>query len=114
MHLEFFLVSHMKKDLDIFFINDHFQASKAYSKTWSFREDALVAVWKELSEVGPSETQGEVRRKLKATVQIILKGIKDKILAVSMQLESVIVLVQTYVLTCLFNKQKSRKNFPFS
>ena len=34
--------------------------------------------------MGPSETQVEVRRKLKATVQIILKGIKDKILAVSM------------------------------
>ena len=59
-----------------------FQVSKAYSKTWSFREDALLEVYKQMSQMPPGDKE-DAKAKLRATVFLINKAIKDKVLAVS-------------------------------
>ena len=56
------------------------QVSKAYSKTWSFREDALLEVYKQMNELTSSD---EARNMLRASVFLIARAIKDQVFAVS-------------------------------
>ena len=57
------------------------QVSKAYSKTWSFKEDALLEVMKIMSEL--ERGSDEAKNMMRAAVFLINKGLKDKVFAVS-------------------------------
>ncbi|XP_069805131.1 centrosomal protein of 104 kDa [Dendropsophus ebraccatus] len=54
----------------------------AYSKTWSYREDALVAVYKKLSDVPTSTSKDELKNMLRAAVFLIRRAVKDKVSSV--------------------------------
>ena len=54
--------------------------SKAYSKTWSFREDALLEVYKHMSEM--NAPSADARSTLRAAVQLIAKETKDPVFSV--------------------------------
>ncbi|XP_033763312.1 centrosomal protein of 104 kDa-like isoform X1 [Pecten maximus] len=56
--------------------------SKAYSKTWSYREDALLAVYKQMSEMSTSVPKEEVKSALKGAVYLCKRAIRDKVYAV--------------------------------
>ncbi|RXN34496.1 centrosomal protein of 104 kDa-like [Labeo rohita] len=54
----------------------------AYSKTWSYREDALLAVHKKLMEVPPGTPKAELRSMTKAAVFLCKKALTDKVSSV--------------------------------
>uniref|UniRef100_A0A7N6BGP9 Centrosomal protein of 104 kDa n=1 Tax=Anabas testudineus TaxID=64144 RepID=A0A7N6BGP9_ANATE len=54
----------------------------AYSKTWSYREDALLAVYKRLLDVSPTTPKEELRNMIRAAVFLVKKGLLDKVSAV--------------------------------
>ncbi|NWX51079.1 CE104 protein, partial [Steatornis caripensis] len=51
--------------------------SGAYSKTWSYREDALLAVYKKLMEVSVNTPKDDLRNVLRAAVFLVKRAIKD-------------------------------------
>ncbi|XP_061197353.1 centrosomal protein of 104 kDa-like isoform X1 [Saccostrea echinata] len=55
--------------------------SKAYSKTWSYREDALLAVYKQIQETSVSGKE-ECRNILRAAIFLVKRAIDDKVYAV--------------------------------
>lgn len=54
----------------------------AYSKTWSYREDALLAVYKKLSTVSDDISKDELKNMLRAAIFLVRKAIKDKVSSV--------------------------------
>nr|XP_046252684.1 centrosomal protein of 104 kDa isoform X2 [Scatophagus argus] len=50
-----------------------------YSKSWSCREDALVAVYKKLLELSPRTPREELRTMIRAAVFLIKKTLLDKV-----------------------------------
>ncbi|KAI1892582.1 hypothetical protein AGOR_G00135060 [Albula goreensis] len=54
----------------------------AYSKTWSYREDALLAVYKKLSEAPARSPKEELRTMMRAAAFLARKGILDKVSSV--------------------------------
>ncbi|XP_067096153.1 centrosomal protein of 104 kDa [Osmerus mordax] len=54
----------------------------AYSKTWSYREDALLAVYKRLSEVPSGTPKEELRNMMRAAVFLVKKALLDKVSSV--------------------------------
>ncbi|KAM6976945.1 centrosomal protein of 104 kDa [Aplochiton taeniatus] len=54
----------------------------AYSKTWSYREDALLAVCRKLSEVSMDTPREDVRNMLRAAVFLVKKALLDKVSSV--------------------------------
>ncbi|KAM9350454.1 centrosomal protein of 104 kDa [Symphorus nematophorus] len=54
----------------------------AYSKTWSYREDALLAVYKKLLEVSPTTSKEELRNMIRAAVFLVKKALLDKVSSV--------------------------------
>ncbi|XP_063292640.1 centrosomal protein of 104 kDa [Pelobates fuscus] len=54
----------------------------AYSKTWSYREDALVAVYKKLSDMPTETSKDDLRNMLRAAIFLIRRAIKDKVFSV--------------------------------
>ncbi|KAK6175358.1 hypothetical protein SNE40_013840 [Patella caerulea] len=56
--------------------------SKAYSKTWSYREDALLAVYKRMSELPSSTPKDESKYMMKAAIFLVKRAIDDKVYAV--------------------------------
>ncbi|XP_059494105.1 centrosomal protein of 104 kDa isoform X4 [Stegostoma tigrinum] len=54
----------------------------AYSKTWSYREDALLAVYKKLSMIPEGTPKDEVKNMLKAAIFLIRRAMKDKVSSV--------------------------------
>uniref|UniRef100_A0A8D0CPH9 Centrosomal protein of 104 kDa n=1 Tax=Sander lucioperca TaxID=283035 RepID=A0A8D0CPH9_SANLU len=54
----------------------------AYSKTWSYREDALLAVYKKLSELSPATPKEELRNMIRAAVFLVKKALLDKVSSV--------------------------------
>ncbi|XP_040922106.1 centrosomal protein of 104 kDa isoform X2 [Toxotes jaculatrix] len=54
----------------------------AYSKTWSYREDALLAVYKRLLEVSPATPKEELRNMIRAAVFLVKKALLDKVSSV--------------------------------
>ena len=59
------------------------QVAGAYSKTWSYREDALLAVHKKLLEVSPTSSKEELRNMIRAAVFLVKKALLDKVSPVS-------------------------------
>ncbi|XP_068270886.1 centrosomal protein of 104 kDa isoform X3 [Nyctibius grandis] len=51
--------------------------SGAYSKTWSYREDALLAVYKKLMEMSVSTPKEDLKNMLRAAVFLVRRAIKD-------------------------------------
>ncbi|XP_036961198.1 centrosomal protein of 104 kDa isoform X2 [Acanthopagrus latus] len=56
--------------------------ARAYSKTWSCREDALLAVHKKLSEVSPATPKEELRNMIRAAVFLVQRSLLDKVSSV--------------------------------
>ncbi|XP_038590771.1 centrosomal protein of 104 kDa-like [Micropterus salmoides] len=54
----------------------------AYSKTWSYREDALLAVYKKLLELPPAIPREELRNLIRAAVFLVKKALLDKVSSV--------------------------------
>ncbi|XP_067873622.1 centrosomal protein of 104 kDa isoform X2 [Heterodontus francisci] len=54
----------------------------AYSKTWSYREDALLAVYKKLSTLPEGIPKDELKNMLKAAIFLVRRAIKDKVSSV--------------------------------
>uniref|UniRef100_A0A8D3AAV4 Centrosomal protein of 104 kDa n=1 Tax=Scophthalmus maximus TaxID=52904 RepID=A0A8D3AAV4_SCOMX len=54
----------------------------AYSKSWSHREDALLAVHKRLLEASPTAPKEELRNMLRAAVFLVKKALQDKVSSV--------------------------------
>lgn len=54
----------------------------AYSKTWSYREDALLTVYKKLMEVPPGTPKSELRSMTRAAVFLCKKALTDKVSSV--------------------------------
>ncbi|KAG5282726.1 hypothetical protein AALO_G00059200 [Alosa alosa] len=53
-----------------------------YSKTWSYREDALLAVYRKLSEVPAGASKSELRSLMRAAVFLVKKALLDKVSSV--------------------------------
>uniref|UniRef100_A0AAR2KEX6 Centrosomal protein of 104 kDa n=1 Tax=Pygocentrus nattereri TaxID=42514 RepID=A0AAR2KEX6_PYGNA len=53
-----------------------------YSKTWSYREDALLAVCKKLTEVPPGTPKAELKNMMRAAVFLCKKALSDKVSSV--------------------------------
>lgn len=49
----------------------------AYSKTWSYREDSLLAIYKKMMEVPVSMPKDELKNLLRGAVFLIMRAIKD-------------------------------------
>ncbi|NXU21217.1 CE104 protein, partial [Pardalotus punctatus] len=56
--------------------------SGAYSRTWSYREDALLAVYTKLMEVSVDTPKEDLRNMLRAAVFLVQKAIKDTVSSV--------------------------------
>nr|XP_015192656.1 PREDICTED: centrosomal protein of 104 kDa isoform X3 [Lepisosteus oculatus] len=54
----------------------------AYSKTWSYREDALVAVYKKLMDVPSGMPKEELKTLLRAAIFLVRKSLSDKVSSV--------------------------------
>ncbi|XP_051950699.1 centrosomal protein of 104 kDa isoform X2 [Xyrauchen texanus] len=54
----------------------------AYSKTWTYREDALLGVYKKLLEVSPGTPKAELRSMTRAAVFLCKKALTDKVSSV--------------------------------
>ncbi|XP_053546383.1 LOW QUALITY PROTEIN: centrosomal protein of 104 kDa [Bombina bombina] len=54
----------------------------AYSKTWSYREDALLAVYKKLVDMPTGTPKDDLRNILRAAVFLVRRAIKDKVSSV--------------------------------
>ncbi|KAF7648578.1 hypothetical protein LDENG_00154360 [Lucifuga dentata] len=54
----------------------------AYSKSWSYREDALLTVHKKLLEASPDSPKDELRNMIRAAVFLVKKGLLDKVSSV--------------------------------
>uniref|UniRef100_W5LKK4 Centrosomal protein 104 n=1 Tax=Astyanax mexicanus TaxID=7994 RepID=W5LKK4_ASTMX len=57
--------------------------SGAYSKTWSCREDALLAVCKRLAEVPPGLSKAELRSLMRAAIFLCRRALSDKVSSVT-------------------------------
>ncbi|XP_044066906.1 centrosomal protein of 104 kDa [Siniperca chuatsi] len=53
-----------------------------YSKTWSYREDALLAVYKKLLKLSPTTPREELRNMIRAAVFLVKKALLDKVSSV--------------------------------
>ncbi|NXV78020.1 CE104 protein, partial [Atlantisia rogersi] len=51
--------------------------SGAYSKTWSYREDALLAVYKKLMEMSVNTPKDDLKNVLRAAIFLVRRAIKD-------------------------------------
>ncbi|NWI91624.1 CE104 protein, partial [Pitta sordida] len=56
--------------------------SGAYSRTWSYREDALLAVYQRLLEVSVNTPKEDLRNMLRAAVFLVRRAIKDTVSSV--------------------------------
>lgn len=59
------------------------QVAGAYSKTWSCREDALLALYKKLMEMPVGTQKEDLKTMLRASVFLIRRAIKDIVTSVS-------------------------------
>lgn len=53
-----------------------------YSKTWSHRENALMAVYKQMMEVPPTTPKDELRHMIRAAVFLVKQSLLDKVSSV--------------------------------
>lgn len=59
------------------------QVSGAYSKTWSYREDALLAVYQKLMEMSVSTPKEDLKNMMRAAIFLVRRAIKDIVSSVS-------------------------------
>lgn len=59
------------------------QVAGAYSKMWSCREDALLALYKRLMEMPVGTQKEDLKNMLRASVFLIRRAIKDIVTSVS-------------------------------
>lgn len=59
------------------------QVAGAYSKTWSCREDALLALYRKLMEMPAGTPKEDAKNMLRASVFLIRRAIKDIVTSVS-------------------------------
>lgn len=59
------------------------QVSGAYSKSWSYREDALLAVYRKLMEMAVSTPKEDLKNMLRAAIFLVRRAIKDIVSSVS-------------------------------
>lgn len=57
-----------------------------YSKSWSYREDAILAVYRKLTELSPTTPREELRNLIRAAVSLVKKALLDKVASVSLSL----------------------------
>ncbi|XP_078616844.1 centrosomal protein of 104 kDa-like isoform X2 [Branchiostoma floridae x Branchiostoma japonicum] len=70
----------------------------AYSKNWAHREDALLKVYKEMSEMGPDTPRDQCKSKLRAAIFLVQRSIKDKVFAVfSASLKLLKMILEDYI-----------------
>ncbi|KAK7477381.1 hypothetical protein BaRGS_00031357 [Batillaria attramentaria] len=80
--------------------------SKAYSKTWSYREDALLAVHKQMQDMPPGKD--DARSTMRAAVFLVKRGIDDKVYAVFKAALNLLRMIMTeYVPTHRIHKQET-------
>ncbi|XP_071110033.1 centrosomal protein of 104 kDa-like isoform X1 [Haliotis cracherodii] len=76
--------------IDVF---GHPLVSKAYSKTWSYREDSLLAVYKQTQALPSSTPKEDAKAMMRAAIFLAKRAIDDKVYAVfkaALQLEKMI------------------------
>ncbi|XP_053136874.1 centrosomal protein of 104 kDa isoform X3 [Hemicordylus capensis] len=49
----------------------------AYSKTWSYREDSLLAIYKKMMEISTSTPKDDLKNLLRGAIFLIVRAIKD-------------------------------------
>ncbi|XP_033012471.1 centrosomal protein of 104 kDa [Lacerta agilis] len=49
----------------------------AYSKTWSYREDSLLAIYKKMTEVSTNTPKDDLKNLLRGAIFLIVRAIKD-------------------------------------
>ncbi|KAF3860141.1 hypothetical protein F7725_000396 [Dissostichus mawsoni] len=54
----------------------------AYSRTWCYREDALLAVYKKLTELSPTTPKEDLKNMTRAAVFLVKKALLDKVSSV--------------------------------
>lgn len=74
------------------------QVAGAYSKTWCYREDALLAVHSKLLEVSATTPKDELRNTIRAAVFLVKKALLDKVSSVSLFTLKNIALIQNAAL----------------
>lgn len=61
------------------------QVAGAYSKTWSYREDALLALCKQLVEMPVGTSREDVKSTLRAATVLIRRAVRDTVTPVRPQ-----------------------------
>ncbi|XP_078696734.1 centrosomal protein of 104 kDa-like isoform X3 [Branchiostoma floridae x Branchiostoma belcheri] len=70
----------------------------AYSKNWAHREDALLKVYKEMTEMGADTPRDQCKSKLRAAIFLVQRSIKDKVFAVfSASLKLLKMILEDYI-----------------
>ncbi|KAF7237591.1 hypothetical protein EYD10_15725 [Varanus komodoensis] len=59
------------------FQSRHLQVAGAYSKTWSYREDSLLAIYKKMMEISTSTPKEDLKNLLRGAIFLIVRAIKD-------------------------------------
>ncbi|KAJ7306573.1 hypothetical protein JRQ81_009937 [Phrynocephalus forsythii] len=49
----------------------------AYSRTWSYREDSLLAIYKKMMEASPSAPKEDLKNLLRGAIFLVVRAIKD-------------------------------------
>ncbi|KAM8955107.1 centrosomal protein of 104 kDa isoform 2-T3 [Lycaon pictus] len=63
----------------------------AYSKTWSYREDALLALYKQLMETPAGTPKEELKSMLRASIFLVRRAIRDIVTPASLKLLKMII-----------------------
>lgn len=56
----------------------------AYSKTWGYRESAILNVYKKLLDISPNTSKEEFRNMIRAAVFLVKRALLDKVSPVSL------------------------------
>lgn len=59
------------------------QVAGAYSKTWVYRESAILNVYKKLLDLSPNTSKEDLRNTIRAAVFLVNRALLDKVSPVS-------------------------------
>lgn len=62
------------------------QVAGAYSKSWCYRENAILDVYKMLLDLSPNTPKEELRNMIRAAVFLVKRSLMDKVSSVSLLL----------------------------
>lgn len=57
-------------------------AAGAYSKTWSYREDALLAIYRQMAELKEGMAREDIRAMLRAAIFLVRRALRDQVTSV--------------------------------